>query len=122
MKLACLNINGWTEQSKFDVLAAIEAKHVDVFSLVETHARREDKGVMKIPGFEVFQCTRQEATNDKKGGGIACLVRKSAGVKFKRHSPNIPRSDLNYVANERLCLGGGEFLCIASMYKIKNRY
>ena len=102
VKLACLNINGWTEQSKFDVLAAIEAKHVDVFSLVETHARREDKGVMKIPGFEVFQCTRQEATNDKKGGGIACLVRKSAGVKFKRHSPNIPRSDLNYVANERL--------------------
>ena len=102
MRLGCLNVNGWTEQSRFDVLAAIEAKHVDVFSLVETHARREDKESLKIPGFEVFQSRRQEASNDKKGGGIACLVRKSAGVNFKRLSPNISRSDLNYVENERL--------------------
>ena len=97
-----MNINGWTEQSKFDVLAAIEAKGVDVFSLVETHARREDKEKIKIPGFEVFQSKRQDATRDKKGGGIACLVRKSAGVNFKRISHDIPRADLNYVSNERL--------------------
>ena len=102
LRVACLNVDGWSEQSRFDVLAAIESKHVDVFSLVETHARREDKEELKIPGFEVFQCTRQEATSDKKGGGIACLVRKSAGVKFKKLTPNIPRADLNYVANERL--------------------
>lgn len=102
VRLGCLNVNGWSEQSKFDVLAAIEAKNIDVFSLVETHARREDKETLKIPGFEVFQCKRQEATRDKKGGGIACLVRKSTGVKFKKLSPNIPRADLNYVSNERL--------------------
>ena len=102
VRLGCLNVNGWSEQSRFDVLAAIESKNIDVYSLVETHSRREDKEKLKIPGFEVFQCRRQEATKDKKGGGIACLVRKSAGVKFKKLSPNIPRAELNYVANERL--------------------
>ena len=102
VRSACLNVNGWSDQSRFDVLAAIESKNVDVFSLVETHSRREDKDKLKIPGFEVFQCRRQEATGDKKGGGIACLVRKSAGVKFKKFSPNIPRAELNYVSNERL--------------------
>ena len=102
VRLGCLNVNGWSEQSKFDVLAAIESKNVDVFSLVETHSRREDKEKLKIPGFDVFQCKRQDATHDKRGGGIACLVKKSNGVKFKKLSPNIPRADLNYVANERL--------------------
>ena len=102
VRLGYLNVNGFTEQSRFDVLAALESKQIDVFSLVETKFRREDKEELKIPGFEVFQCRRQEATNDKKGGGIACLVRKSSGVKFKKLSPNIPRADLNYVANERL--------------------
>ena len=102
VRLGCLNVNGWSEQSRFDVLAAIELKNVDVFSLVETHSRQEDKERLKIPGFEVFQCKRQDATGDKKGGGLACLVRKSSGVKFKKLSPNIPRPDLNYVANERL--------------------
>ena len=102
IRLGCLNVNGWSEQSRYDVLDALESNQVDVFSLVETHARREDKEKLKIPGFEVFQCKRQEATRDKKGGGVACLVRKSSGVTFKKHSPNIPRAELNYVANERL--------------------
>ena len=102
VRLACLNINGWSEQSRFDVLAAIEAKNVDVFSLVETKIRREDKEKIEVPGFEVFQSRRQEVTLDKKGGGIACLVRKSAGVNFKKLSHDIPRAELNYVDNERL--------------------
>ena len=30
------------------------------------------------------------------------MVRKSVGVKFKKHSPSISQKDLNYVANGRL--------------------
>ena len=61
VRLGCLNVNGWSEQSRFDVLAAIELKNVDVFSLVETHSRQEDKERMEIPGFEVFQCKDSQA-------------------------------------------------------------
>ena len=71
-----------TEQSRFDILAAIEARSVDVFSLVETFLYREDRDKLKIPGFDVFESRR--SVKGKKGGGVACLVRKSSGIKFKK--------------------------------------
>ena len=102
MRLACLNVNGWSDQSRHDVLAAIEAKNTDVFSIVETKLRVEDKKRIKIPGFEVVESRRENADNDKKGGGLACCMRKTAGVGFSRLDPEITRPELQYVARERL--------------------
>ena len=33
LRIGCLNADGWSEQTEFDVLAAIEAKNLDVFSV-----------------------------------------------------------------------------------------
>ena len=102
MKLACLNVNGWSDQSRHDVLAAIEAKNTDVFSVLETKLRIEDKKKIKIPGFEVVESRREDAMGDKKGGGIAVLMRKTAGVGFSKFEPEIVKPELQYVSKERL--------------------
>ena len=107
INLGCLNVEGWSEQSKLDVLSAIEAKNLDIFSLLETKKRVEDKAKLKIPGFDIFECRREDARNDKKGGGIACLVRKSSGVLVKEHLPDIGQPELKYVSAERLWLTYG---------------
>ena len=86
LRLGCLNADGWSEQTEFDVLAAIEAKNLDVFSVNETHFRKGDKK-LKVPGFTVFESRRDEGRHDKKGGGVACLVRKSMGVAFQEVLP-----------------------------------
>ena len=42
--LGLLNINGWNDVKKIDIVQAMEAKNVDIFSLVETkkkpHSRK----------------------------------------------------------------------------------
>ena len=101
LRLGCLNADGWKDQTEFDILAAIETKNLDVFSVNETHFRKGDKK-LQVPGFTVFESRRDEGRHDKKGGGIACLVRKSMGVAFKKFSPQISKPVLNYVDSERL--------------------
>ena len=101
LRIGSLNADGWSEQTEFDVLAAIEAKNLDVFSVSETHFTRGDKS-LRLPGFTVFECRRDAGRGDKKGGGVACLVRKSMGVAFKKFSPPINKPELNYVDSERL--------------------
>ena len=100
-RIGCLNADGWSDQTEFDVLSAIEAKNLDVFSITETKYMRGDKN-LKVPGFDVFESRRDGGRHDKKGGGVACLVRKSLGVAFKKFSPVITRPELNYVETERL--------------------
>ena len=100
MKLACLNVNGITDQSKHDVNAAIEAKGIDIFSLIETKLNTSDKEKLDFPGFEVIESRREPG--EKQGGGLACLLRKSSGVSFSKLSPKIENPDLQYVHNERL--------------------
>ena len=104
INLGCLNVAGWSEQSQHDLLSAVEAKNIDIFSVVETHRRVEDKSKLKLQGFDVFESRREGAKKDKKGGGIACLVRKSSGILVKEHLPAIVQPELRYVSAERLWL------------------
>ena len=55
IRLGFLNVNGWSSQSKEDVCKAIEARCIDVFSLVETQRTVEDKDKIKVQGFDVFE-------------------------------------------------------------------
>ena len=98
----------WSAQSKHDVLAAIEAENLDIFSVTETHRRADqhDTRVLRIPGFDVFE-SRRPKDSGKKGGGIACLVRKSSGILVTEHLPKIEQPELQYVAAERLWLTYG---------------
>ena len=100
IRLGCLNSDGWSIQKEFDVQGAIEAKNIDIFSVIETHLKKGDKDKLAFNGFSVFETRRSE--KDKKGGGIAVFARKSSGVAYKRHSPKIEKPELHYVESERI--------------------
>ena len=80
IRLGCLNSDGWSIQKEFDVQGAIEAKNIDIFSVIETHLKKGDKDKLAFNGFSVFETRRSE--KDKKGGGIAVFARKSSGVVY----------------------------------------
>ena len=103
--IGCLNINGWSKVKESDVLQAIESKQLDVFSLVETKKKPKSKRI-EIEGFKVFEVRRKgdnlDGGSSKEGGGLACMVKTSAGVTFSQHQPSIKDPQLNYVSSERL--------------------
>ena len=100
IRIGCLNVNGYTDQSNHDVLEAIEAKQLDLFSVVETKLCASDHQKFNIPGFEVVEVRREE--HEKKGGGLACFMRKASNVGFSKYAPKIENEELQYVASERL--------------------
>ena len=53
IRFGCLNVNGYTDQSNHDIMEAIEAKQLDLFSVVETKLCGSDHQKFNIPGFEV---------------------------------------------------------------------
>ena len=81
LRIGCLNADGWNEQTEYDVTMAIEAKNLDIFTVVETHSMKGDSGRNKkkinVPGFKVFEAERDRGNQDKRGGGIAVLVREA---------------------------------------------
>ena len=102
--LAFLNVNGWNEVVKDDVEKAMECMNVDIFSLVETNAKKKPgdyRPPVKVEGCRVIEVQR-EGVGARLGGGIACVVRKSTGVVVTRHDPMISNPERNYVASERL--------------------
>ena len=100
VRLGCLNVNGFTDQSHHDILEAIEAKQLDIFSVVETKLSASDSQKLQLEGFEVVEARREE--HEKKGGGLAVFMRKSSNVGFSKYAPKIEDEELQYVASERL--------------------
>ena len=68
--------------------------------LVETHVRKEDRKGPSLEGFVTHQARREEG--DKKGGGLAILVRERIGFAVLRYRPDIKCERLGYVAKERM--------------------
>ena len=102
--LGCLNVNGWTDVTRDDVEKAMDSMNVDVFSLIETNSKKKVGDRRKkviVQGCKVFE-VRREGEGDKQGGGIACAVKKSAGIAITQHNPNIINPALAYVSSERL--------------------
>ena len=103
--LGMLNVNGWNEIKKHDVMQAMDAKNVDVFSIIETKKKPHSKKI-EIPGFKIFETRRKgdnlDGGSDKEGGGLACAVRSTTGVSFSKYDPVIKYPELNYVGAERL--------------------
>ena len=103
--LGLLNINGWNDVKKNDIVQAMEAKNVDIFSLVETKKKPHSRKI-EIAGCKVFETRRDVDTanggTDKEGGGLACVVRANTGISFSKYEPKIRYPELNYVSSERL--------------------
>ena len=100
MRLGLLNVNGYTAESEHDILAAISSKNIDIFSVVETKLNNADTKKIKCDGFEVVEVRREK--EDKQGGGLACLMRKSSNVGFQKLFLTIDEPELQYVSKERL--------------------
>ena len=100
--IGMLNVEGCKDQGMADVEAAVVSRGIDVMVLVETHRRREDKEKLRMKGFEVFETRRVTAEKDKKGGGLAMMVKKEDGLVCSRYQPKISNPDLGYVDKERI--------------------
>ena len=102
--IACLNVNGWSDITKYDVERAMESQKIDVFSFVETDAKKksgESRPKVSVRGCRVFEVHRQDK-DDRKGGGIACAVKQTTGVVVNQYNPKIKDPKLDYVSQERL--------------------
>ena len=100
MRLAFQNVNGFTSNTEHDILETIESRSIDLFSLAETKLNTASKKKISLKGFEVFECRRDP--DDKNGGGLACIARKSSAVGFSKLSMNISDPNLQYVSKERM--------------------
>ena len=100
--IGLLNMQGKSRKGMEDVERAVKVQGLDVLCLVETHVRKEDRKGPSIEGFITHQA-RREGT-DKKGGGLAILVRDKKGIAFTRLKPDIKCERLGYVSKERMWL------------------
>ena len=118
--IGMLNLDGVKEQGMMNIGEAINKKELDVFCMIETKLVKEDRKKIEKEGFDVFEQRREKANNDKKGGGLAILMRKKAGVAFKRFHPVIQDPRLAYVEKERMWItydsqGGKTAICCVYM-------
>ena len=101
-----LNCNGYKLKTKVDMDLAIRCKDIDIFCLVETKLRKEQKINISKEGFEVFESRREDCNSsgmkDKRGGGLAILTKKREGLVVKRHNPKIVDPNAVFVDKERL--------------------
>ena len=80
--LGFLNVDGWSDVTRDDVETAMEAQNIDVFSFVETDAKKksgESRPKVSVRGCKVFEVCRQDKF-DRLGGGIAVAVKQTTGV------------------------------------------
>ena len=116
--IGLLNMQGKSVKGMEDVARAVTVEDLDVMCLVETHVRKEDRKGPALKGFVTHQACREGA--DKKGGGLAVLVKERNGIAFTRYKPDIKCERLGYVAKERLWLtyqsqGGKTAICCVYM-------
>ena len=105
LKTAMLNVDGLSDTSLADVQDFIEKKSPDVVFLLETKRRMEELGTdISVEGYDHFEVKRSDVAEHKPGGGIACYTRKTDGLVFRRHSPDIIHEHLEFVNNERVWL------------------
>jgi hypothetical protein len=72
LKVAYLNIGGKWTNMRTDVTSIIHKRGVQIMALTETHKKKNTQQI-NIPGFKTHYACR--SVNQKKGGGVAILVR-----------------------------------------------
>ena len=105
LKTSMLNVDGLSDTSMYDVCNFVEKNSPDVVFILETKRRLEEMATdITIDGYDNFEVRRSDVAGHKQGGGIACYTRKSEGLVFHRHTPDIMNEQLEYVNNERVWL------------------
>ena len=102
LKASFLNVDGLSDAKLEDVTATILSQSPDICFLFETKRRSEEIGIdISVPGYEVSEVKRSDASGDRAGGGIAIYTKNTDGLLFNHHSPAIVHADLEFVQNER---------------------
>ena len=103
LSVSLLNVDGLSELSLLSVENALAKKSPDVCICLETKRRKEELGQdISLDGYEVTERRRSDGAGDKAGGGIAMYTKKTPGLTFKEHMPNIDNPAHAFVNNERL--------------------
>ena len=103
LKTSMLNVDGLSDTSLADVQDFVAQSSPDVVFLLETKRRFEEFGTdIAIDGYEHFEVKRSDVADHKQGGGLVCYTRRTDGLVFKRHTPEIMNIDLEYVNYERI--------------------
>ena len=83
LMIACLNVDGYDTGTMVNIEGMIVKKDVDITCLTETKFRKDDSKKIVKAGFDVLERSREDCNNqgmkDKKGGGLAIMVRKREG-------------------------------------------
>ena len=99
---SCLNVDGLSYDSFVDVCDFVDQTSPDVVFLLETKRREEHLGFdISLSGYDVFEVKRSDTEGHKGGGGIACYTKRTEGLNFERHRPEVP-AQLDYVNYERV--------------------
>ena len=105
LKTSMLNVDGLNDTSLADIQDFVVQNSPDIVFLLETKRRLEEFGTdITIDGYDHFEVKRSDVAEHKQGGGLVCYTRKADGLVFKKHTPDIPDKDLEYVNYERIWL------------------
>ena len=103
LNIGLLNVDGFSEQAKWDIDNTMGRKNLDVCILLETKRRREEIPLaVDIEGYDTLECRRSDAAGDKAGGGILLYTKNTNGLAFKEYKPKILNPEHGFVNNERM--------------------
>ena len=103
LSIGLLNVDGYSEQAKWDIGKTLERKSPDLCIILETKRRREEIAMpVDFEGYDVLERRRSDAAGDKGGGGILMYTRNTNGLDFKEYKPKVLNPDHGFVNNERM--------------------
>ena len=103
LNIGLLNVDGFSEQAKWDIDNTMGRKNLDICVLLETKRRREEIPLaVDIEGYDTLECRRSDGAGDKAGGGILLYTKNTNGLAFKEYKPKILNPEHGFVNNERM--------------------
>ena len=106
IKVMMINARGFDEVTEHDVVSLIKNQKPEILGVLETHLREED-GSRKVDtpeGYSKFEVRRSDLDDDKDGGGLMVMYKKTQGIKIEEKKLKIRKKENNFVAKERAWL------------------
>ena len=95
MRFSQLNVDGYDDSSRVEVVDYMNKRRPDCMGLVETKLRQEEmeNDALDVPGYKRFESRRSDLAGDRGGGGIMMYVRTKEGLRWKEHSPKVDKEN-----------------------------
>ena len=106
IKVMMINARGLDEVTEHDIVSLIKNQKPEVMGVLETHLREEDGSrKVNIPeGYSKFEVRRSDLDDDKDGGGLMIMYKKTQGIKIEEKKLKIRKKENDLVSKERAWL------------------